>query len=75
MMMKWIKKYKMWRRRIEWKRKYPDPLIVCYLAHDCPHVDGFLCSPRDCSMLNSSIRPSKEWPQYQPTATLPGEEG
>jgi hypothetical protein len=48
-----IEKYKDWRFSIEWKSKYPDPLIVCPLSHDCAHVDGFLCKPRECTMLNS----------------------
>ena len=41
------------KRRVEreWKRKFPDPLIVCGISRSCSHVDGFLCIPRTCSDL------------------------
>ena len=31
----------------------PDPVRVCesYRDRGCSHVDGFLCDPRDCTIL------------------------
>jgi len=51
--MKILQCYQKWRCRREWKLKYPDPLIVCPLWRSCSHVDGMLCDPRRCNMLDS----------------------
>lgn len=46
--MRWFKKYVHWRRRVEMKRRFPDPFLVCGRARECAHVDGMWCKPKEC---------------------------
>ena len=46
--MRLIERYKTWRFCREMKKNRPDPFIVCYVARDCPHVDGLICNPKTC---------------------------
>ena len=57
--MKLLQYFRTWRINREWKCKYPDPFVVCPLCRDCSHVDGFLCDPHKCNMLDSLIEPTK----------------